>query len=90
MNLKKSVPGLSNTHDWFLYDRDLPDERVQGALQPSYPESLFLNVVKHNSLFFYLGFRSGTFAIQMTAGRRGGHLFIYFLHLQLASQALRH
>ena len=56
MNLKKSVPGLSNTHDWFLYDRDLPDERVPGALQPSYPESLFLNVVKHNSLFFLFGF----------------------------------
>ena len=56
MNLKKSVPGLSNTHywflsyrnqssellcksmDWFLYDRDLPHERVKGGLQPSYPK----------------------------------------------------
>ena len=38
--------------------------------------------------FFFLGFLSQIFAIHRTAGERGGYLFISFLSLPLASQAL--
>ena len=53
------------------------DEYIQvtkhsDALPPSYSKSLFLVVVKQNSLFLYMDFLSQTFTIHRIAGEAGG------------------
>ena len=47
------------------------DEYIQVTkhFHPSHSESLFLDVVKQNSLFFYLDFLSQIFTIHRTAGK---------------------
>ena len=56
---------------------------------PTYTESLFLHVFKHNLLFFfYLAFLSRIFTIHRTPGEGGGYLFISFLPIPPASQTL--